>query len=194
LSEALNFAVSLIAVGIAIWAVRHSGRSARAAERSAESAETMVGFKREGLLAAERPKLVISAGNTEGHFHTTNIVNTGPGPAREATLFVYVEHPDERGPAKVVQLPYEIPGGAVEKPTVHISQKHYLEAANRIRLCHYTDRHSSPRSSRVYHSIYIEERDIPPQQRSFTPESPIEADPDFARYLRLCGACRGKSE
>lgn len=192
---------NLLLVGVTYWyarltraSARAAEEAARAAERSAAASEAMVGFERERLLAAERPKLVISAGDTEEHFHTTNIVNTGPGPAREATLFVYVEHPEARDPVKAVQLPYEIPGGAVEKPTVYISQAHYLQAAIRIRLCHYTDRHSSLHSPRVYHSIYIEERDTPPQQRSFTPESPIEADPDFARYLRLCGACSGKSE
>ena len=154
----------------------------------------MVGFERDRLMAAERPKLVISPGDTEEHFHRTNVVNTGPGPAREAKLFVYVEHPDERDSVKAVRLPYEIPAGSVEKPGVHISQKHYSEAAIRIRICHYTDRQSAPDSPRIYHSICIEERDVPPQLRSFTPESPIEADPDFARYLRLCKACSGESE
>jgi len=194
LYEGLSIGASLSAVAAALWALRHAARSAHAAERSAKASEAMVGFERDRLLAAERPKLVISVGDTEGHFHRTNIVNTGSGPAREAKLFVYVEHPEARDLMKAVQLPYEISKGDIEKPGVYINQKHYLEAAIRIRICHYTDRQSSPDSPRVYHSIYIEERDIPPQQRSFTPESPMEADPDFARYLRLCGACSSKSD
>ena len=133
---------TLLLVGVTYWYVRLTRASVRASEK-------MVGFESERKLAVESPKLVISGGDSEGHLYATNIVNTGSGPAREATLFVYVGHPEERDPVKVVQLPYEIPGGDAVKPKVRISQPHYLQAAIRIRLCHYTDRHSPPPTARA---------------------------------------------
>ena len=63
-----------------------------------------------------------------------------------------------------------------------------------IGICHYEDRYSSPESSRVYHSIdlYVgppSNRDYGHRFRHFSPEVPIEQDPDYRSYLSVCKVC-----
>lgn len=128
LFEVLSVALALIAAVVALWAVRHSGRSAAAAEataaeaqRSADAAERSAATSEAAHRLALRPHVVAevvkrtrAVGPTERTRAEIVLVNRGNGPALTVAADLSMTH---RGADRRLQV---LPCSALDKGEEHI--------------------------------------------------------------------------
>lgn len=198
---------TLALILVTAWYVYHTWRIAQrtseaadAARESAEAAKEMVRLERSRLVQSRRPQVRVAIHQTDdyGEYDAEArcrvlLKNEGDQDALRLRVFLRTEGPT--GPQdREAEVRYALePDGGASADFGMLGPGH--NRLSMIAMSHYTDQYHNSPDPRVYHSLCLialhpDGRVKDHVRSNFTPEHPMEEDPDFCQYLSLCKACQ----
>lgn len=192
---------TLALILVTAWYVYHTWRIAQrtaqaadAARESAQAAKEMVGLERQRMILSQKPEIAVSVMVYDDPLVEFRAKNFGSGCAVKCSGFLRAESHSDASDHEV-KLHHTLEPGQDQRVRINLPLGNSRDHKRIIVLCHYEDRYSNPVDPRVYHSLHINPelphdagRDAP--QVHFTPELPMEDNPEFREYLSLCKACQ----